>query len=266
MIHGITENDVKKSLEFNEIYKEIFPFLQQSIVVAHNASFDMSVFRSVLSLYDISYPEFDYLCTYKVALKTWEGLQNYRLDTICNHFKYDFHHHNAKDDAIACGNILNWAIKEQKVSNPVELAKKIEMKLGCIFEGGYNPCSIHGVTVKRVKPTKLSLIVPQAGEFNEENELFQKKIVFTGALKSMSREEAAQKVVNIGGIVRTVISNETDFLVMGIQDYSRLADGKESTKTKRAKELNSQGKAIQIIDEGTFLEFLEGGGWHGTES
>jgi DNA polymerase-3 subunit epsilon len=258
MIHGITERDVRKSLEFSEIYKRILPFFGDSIVVAHNASFDMSVLRHVLTLYDIPFPKIDYLCTYKVAQKTWNGLENYKLDTICNNFNYDFHHHDAKEDAIACGSILNRAMREQGANNPLELAEKIGMKIGCLFEGGYKPCSI-AINAKR-KTTSLSSIAPQVGEFNDENELYQKKIVFTGTLESMLRREAAQKVVNIGGEVGDTISSDTDFLVMGIQDYSKFVDGKESNKIKKAKELIKKGKPIRIIDESTFLEFLKVGG------
>lgn len=50
----------------------------------------MSVLRHVLDLYEIPYPEVDYLCTYKTALKTWSGLDNYKLDTVCKFLKYDF--------------------------------------------------------------------------------------------------------------------------------------------------------------------------------
>ncbi len=258
MIHGIIEEDVIKSSEFDEVYKEVLPFFSDSILVAHNAAFDMSVLRHVLTLYNISFPRVDYLCTYKIAQKTWLGLENYRLDTICKHLNYDFHHHDAREDAIACGSILSWAIKEHGVNTAVELAKRIDMRIGCLFEGGYKPCS----TARRLKRKKinLSLIVPETEEFDEKNELYQKRVVFTGTLESMSRREAAQRVVNTGGIVSDRVSSDTDFLVMGIQDYSKFADGKESNKTKKAKELIKKGRSIQIIDEITFLQFLKAGG------
>lgn len=258
MIHGITEKDVRKSLEFNGVYKEVASFFKDSILVAHNAAFDMSVLRHVLTLYNIPFPRVDYLCTYKVAQKTWLGLENYKLDTICNLLKYRFHHHDAKEDAIACGNILCKAIIEHGVKNTLELAEKIGMKIGCLFEGGYKPCST--ASRSKRKTDKLSLIVPETEKFDEENELYQKKVVFTGTLQSMLRREAAQKVVNIGGIVGDTVTSDTNFLVMGIQDYTKFVDGKESNKIKKAKELIRKGKPIQIIDEGTFLEFLKVGG------
>ncbi len=51
MIHGIQPRDVQNALEFNAIYDEIRPLLSDSILVAHNAAFDMSALRHVLDLY-----------------------------------------------------------------------------------------------------------------------------------------------------------------------------------------------------------------------
>lgn len=141
-IHGIKEKDVKDAPEFNHIYAQISPLLENAYVIAHNASFDMSVLRHVLDLYKIPYPEVDYLCTYKTALKTWSGLGNYKLDTVCKFLKHDFTHHNALEDAIACGNVLLSALSARGVSTIKELASLVGMRLGKLYTGGYNPCSI----------------------------------------------------------------------------------------------------------------------------
>jgi DNA polymerase III subunit epsilon len=44
-VHGLTENDVKDSPTFDELWPELLPLLENQIVVAHNASFDISVLR-----------------------------------------------------------------------------------------------------------------------------------------------------------------------------------------------------------------------------
>ena len=141
-IHGIKAKDVKDALEFDLIYTQIIPLFENSYVIAHNASFDMSALRHVLDLYEIPYPEVDYLCTYKTALKTWSGLDNYKLDTVCKFLKHDFAHHNALEDAVACGNVLLSALSARGVSTIKELAAHVGMRLGKLYSGGYNPCSI----------------------------------------------------------------------------------------------------------------------------
>ena len=149
MIHGIKEGDVKDAPEFDLIYAQIKPLFENAYVIAHNASFDMSVLRHVLDLYDIPYPEVEYLCTYKTALKTWSGLDNYKLDTVCKYIKHDFEHHNALADATACGNVLMSALSVNGVSSISELASLVGMRLGKLYAGGYTPCSISKQKRKR---------------------------------------------------------------------------------------------------------------------
>lgn len=78
-IHGIAEDYVKNKPTFQYYWEDIKEYLDGKTVVAHNASFDMSVLRNVLDLYNIEYPEFKYLCTYKIAMKTCSSLQTIDL-------------------------------------------------------------------------------------------------------------------------------------------------------------------------------------------
>lgn len=142
MIHGIREEDVINAPGFDVVFNEIKPFLVDATIVAHNASFDISVMRKALDLYELSYPENNYLCTYKTALRTWSGLENYKLNTICNFLQHKFVHHNAQEDAVACGKILLSALNEKGVSTIDELAHSIGMRLGKLYDRGYTPCSI----------------------------------------------------------------------------------------------------------------------------
>lgn len=249
MVHGISEKDVKDSKEFNEIYDEIKPLLEGNVLVAHNAAFDMSALRHVLQLYNISYPDVNYICTYKIALKVWLGLKNYKLNTVSKFLEFEFNHHEAEEDAIACAQILLCAIREKNVQNIFQLCDSIEMSFGHLYEGGYDPCSTSRFDIKN--------ITAQTDRFNSEHEFFHKKVVFTGTLSSMTRKEAMQKVVNVGGSIGNGVTKDTNFLVMGIQDYAKFSDGKESSKTKKAKELILEGNYLQIIDEEEFLKLLQ---------
>lgn len=252
MIHGITENMVKTAEEFDFIYKkELLPLIQNLIIIAHNASFDMSALRHVLDLYQIEYPEVQYLCTYKAALKTWDGLENYKLDTISKFLNFEFEHHNAEQDALACANILLAILNKNRLNNINQLSDIIGLKIGQLYSNGYNPCSIR--SSYRID---CSMITPETEEFDTDNDFYSKKVVFTGTLLSMSRKEAMQRVVNVGGVISDTLTEDTDFLVMGMQDYSKFADGQESSKTKKAKSLISKGRKIQIIDEKDFIRII----------
>jgi DNA ligase (NAD+) len=71
-----------------------------------------------------------------------------------------------------------------------------------------------------------------------------KTIVLTGKLSSLSRDEAAERVRQLGGKVAGSVSKNTDYVVAGADAGSKL---------RKANELG-----IKILDEGEFLELAGG--------
>jgi len=76
---------------------------------------------------------------------------------------------------------------------------------------------------------------------------YNKQIVFTGALSTMTRSEAAKEVRAYGGIMQGAVTQDTDFLILG--DKRRGI----STKQLKAEKLISLGIDIQIIIEDDFI-------------
>ncbi|MEO4055354.1 BRCT domain-containing protein [Solibacillus sp. CAU 1738] len=76
---------------------------------------------------------------------------------------------------------------------------------------------------------------------------YNKQIVFTGALSTMTRSEAAKKVRAYGGIMQGAVTKETDFVILGKKRRSK------STKQLKAEQLISLGLDIQIIAEDDFI-------------
>ena len=68
-IHGITPEDTKNSPSFPEVWKEVQPFLQGKIVVAHNTGFDMYALRDAFDENNTEYPTFDYYCSLRLRKK-----------------------------------------------------------------------------------------------------------------------------------------------------------------------------------------------------
>jgi DNA polymerase-3 subunit epsilon len=105
-IHGLTIEDVKDAPVFPEIWETgVLPFIGESILVAHNAQFDMSVLRSVLKWYDISKPRLRNICTLTLARHAWPELESHALTALARHFGIIYKAHNALDDARTCGDI-----------------------------------------------------------------------------------------------------------------------------------------------------------------
>lgn len=141
-IHGITPDMVKDAAAWDTLYaEEILPRINGTVVAAHNAAFDMSALRHVLDVYGMEYPTTRYICTCKAARRTWEHLENHKLDTVSSHLQFAFKHHNAQEDALACANILLSIQREKSLSSVDELAAALGMKIGTLFPCGYTPCS-----------------------------------------------------------------------------------------------------------------------------
>ncbi|MBN1366182.1 MAG: 3'-5' exoribonuclease [Syntrophaceae bacterium] len=257
-IHGIEESDVLGKPEFNEVWHEIYPLINHRILVAHNASFDISVLRQLLDCYDLDCPSIEFICTCNVARKTWDKQINYTLKNIGNNLGYIFNHHDAHDDARICGQILLDACKYHCCNSVAELAEKIGLKKGILSSNKYRPCSVSdpylGLRKGKFERIELTELSP---ECIEAGGIFSGRcVVFTGTLISMTRHTAAQKVVSHGGYVSNTINKGTNLLVMGVQDFARFVDNKQSSKTKRARELIEKGQQLEIIDENEFLRLL----------
>jgi DNA polymerase-3 subunit epsilon len=141
-IHGIRPDDVRDCQEFDYLYESEFKkYLENELVVAHNASFDMSVLRKTLDHYNIEYPEFDYLCTVKLSKRVWPELMNHKLNTVSEFLGFDFKHHDALDDCLAAANIMVKACEKESEECPVKLSEKFKIRKGNLYPGGYNSCS-----------------------------------------------------------------------------------------------------------------------------
>ncbi|HWL23243.1 MAG TPA: BRCT domain-containing protein [Ureibacillus sp.] len=79
---------------------------------------------------------------------------------------------------------------------------------------------------------------------------FHKQIVFTGALSTMTRSEAAKKVRTLGGIMQGAVTKDTDFVILGKNHRGM------SSKHSKAHQLISLGYDIQIMSEDDFIWVL----------
>ncbi len=128
-IHGITPDMVAHERVFAEIWPELCPFLENHIVVAHNAPFDMGVLRSSLLANRIEPPHFLQCCTVQISRKAWPSLENHRLNTMGAFFGLRFRHHDALEDARVCAEIPLAAARDFGVDTVEELAERLSVKV-----------------------------------------------------------------------------------------------------------------------------------------
>lgn len=253
MIHGIRPSDVEDAPEFDALWPEIQPYLTNQLVVAHNASFDISVIRNTLDLYGIDYPEFDYCCTMNMSKHFYSFLENAKLNTVNKFLGYEFSHHHASADASACANVLIQIANELETDDIQVIANKVGVKIGKVYPNGYTTAGSSGswITSKRSSANLTS-----QKQYVTTDYFQGKYVAFTGPLKSMSRTDAMYLIQDNGGYISSTVSRKTNIVVTNAKDISDLSPGQMSTKLRKAVDLIEKGFAIELMDETTFTRIL----------
>jgi DNA polymerase III subunit epsilon len=105
-IHQITSSMVSLAPSFYDIFPIIEPYLRDSIIIAHNADFDLGILRALIAHFHCELPPMYYGCTVQLSRKAFEGLTNYKLNTVAEALGFPLNHHDALSDALACANIM----------------------------------------------------------------------------------------------------------------------------------------------------------------
>ncbi len=233
-VHGITKEQTLGSPTFRKIASELGDFLNGAVCVSHTHFDRVSISRA---LKESGLEEFatTWLDSAKVARRTWPEFakRGYGLANVCKKIGYEFRHHDALEDAKACGRIILAAAEVTGLDIEACVARTIQP---------INPNSgASGSAVQR--------------DGNPEGELYGEVMVFTGALE-MPRREAADLAARIGCNVSKSVTKKTSFLVVGDQDVARLAGADKSSKHRRVEELIQQGQSIRIVRESDFIELV----------
>lgn len=95
------------------------------------------------------------------------------------------------------------------------------------------------------------VLKPDLEHADSNSLLYNKKVVFTGVLSKIGREEAAEIVNKMGADIDINITKKTDFVIVGT--------GAGTSKLKKIAEYNESGSIIKMIYEAEFLEILKNG-------
>ncbi len=105
-VHHITPRMVEGAPRFPELWREIAPyFTPDTIVLAHNAAFDLGQLTAMLRRYRLPVPKLRSCCTVQMARRRFPRTLygSYTLDTITRAFSIPLlQHHDALCDARAC--------------------------------------------------------------------------------------------------------------------------------------------------------------------
>lgn len=116
-IHGITDGKVRNAPPIEKALPEYLDFLGESLLVAHNASFDIG-FLEVWSRRIGFDPSWKYVDTLTVARRTIDGLPNYKQATVLQSLGHrQSRYHRALDDCRGCAHIMNYGLQKRLETN-----------------------------------------------------------------------------------------------------------------------------------------------------
>lgn len=242
-IHGITPDMVEDAPEFPDVLSSLRERIDVcDMVLAHNAGFDMSVVRASCDAYSLSYPEFDYLCTVKVAQRVWSDLGTARLNALGDHLGIAFKHHDAGEDAYVCAQVALEAMRLRSASNLHDLAKITQVGIGRMSSAGYSACS----APRPVRTRSIETAKPYSDIFRPVPgmplSMQGKRVVFSGQLSRFSRSEAQEIAGRFGARVMASVTAKTDWVVVGNGAGSKL---------DRARHLG-----LKLLSEADFMELI----------
>ena len=255
-IHGITPQDTKNSPSFPEVWKEVAPYLEGKVVVAHNTSFDMYALRDAFDLYEMTYPTFDYFCTLRIARYIVKGCYSYSLNIVLDHLGIEFgEHHKADSDSNGCAKLLLKCL-EIDGSTLDDLEEKY-----LFHRGKFAPNTFIAHLAKRKhykgNSSTYTNILDGLEEhpelIDEGNYFYGKTVCFTGKCQYGIRKDLLQRIKDIGGIPTNSVSKSTEILIVGQQDYRVVGEDGLSSKQKSALKLLAEGHDIEILSESEFL-------------
>ena len=139
-IHGITPDMVYDKPTFDKYWNEVKPYLENKLVIAHNASFDIGALRKTLELFNIELPNFKFLCTVKLSQKAYPELESHKLNFLGEALGIDFSHHTACDDAYACAMVLVHILDDFGIDSLEEIEEHFGIGIGKMYPGYVEPC------------------------------------------------------------------------------------------------------------------------------
>jgi DNA polymerase-3 subunit alpha (Gram-positive type) len=124
-ITGITQEMLKDAPSISQVLPNLLTFLKDSVIVAHNADFDITFLRNTFSKYSIDFnPTYIDTLRFSQALLR-NKLKSFSLDKLVDHFDLGtFQHHRALDDARVTTQVF-WKLLELAKKKSINTLDKI---------------------------------------------------------------------------------------------------------------------------------------------
>ncbi|WP_342276238.1 exonuclease domain-containing protein [Spiroplasma endosymbiont of Nebria brevicollis] len=131
-INKITEKKVENAPIFRYIWEKVSSFFEEKyIIIAHNASYNINVLRSLLQHYKLECPNFLYVCSIKLFKKAY-NYPNNKLNALAHNNKIKFNHNETLAGVKTLHSLINVHFgSHYHIKN---LSEKLNINLGNLFE------------------------------------------------------------------------------------------------------------------------------------
>ncbi len=263
-IHGIRESDVRESPEFDEMWPMVRDFMGDLPLVAHNAAFDIGVLRELFYLYSIPVPSVRYYCTLVLSRRAIQSV-SYSLPFVAQELGLPQGvHHRAGPDAHLASEIALALVARSDCDDLVHLAESLRVSVGQFDSNSWFVSRSDGslyaggtFSTAKIEEIRVSLGESLRNGADPDGPLYGQRVAFTGGLSSMTRAEAAAKVLAAGGEPQASVNKDTNYLVIGTENGYTLDPRTAMTaKFAKADALRAKGYPIEVLDEESFWRML----------
>ena len=238
---GITNEMLADAPTESEALPPFLDYLGDDIILGYNVSFDVNF------LYDARMRWFD------------EPLTNNFVDVLRLARKVypDMEHHRLRD-MLDVYDLVNQ--REHRTISDCEATDQVYRKLydDAMERYGSEGAIIRAFPVRtgRSYLDRMCTVTIDKSKVTPDCPLYRKHCIITGRLDSFFRADAQRLIEDLGGINDKTVNKETNFLILGNNDYcSTIKDGK-SAKHKKAEALKLKGQDIEIIPENVFYDII----------
>ncbi len=120
-IHGITQEEAEMEPVFPEVWPMIREDLENGLVLAHNARFDLNVLKKTLKAYDLNWHPVRFADTVEIARSLLgRTVMNHKLGTLCDYYSIPLDAHQAGSDSFGCAAVYLNLLEEYGPLNRFE--------------------------------------------------------------------------------------------------------------------------------------------------
>ncbi len=228
---GITNAMLESAPALEDVLPQYREFLGQDVLLGHNVYFDINFLYDYSAILKLPPLSNDFVDTLRLSRRIFPELPNHKLKTICKRCSVtNDSAHRALSDCERTQGCYSYMVRYAKEQNII------------IKSSSYNAMAKD--------------LCAETDQFNLDGPIYGKHFAFTGKLEFYTRKEAMQEVLNAGGFCEDNVTLETNFLVLGNNDYCKAIKGGKSSKQKKAEKMQLQGYDIATISESVFCDML----------